>query len=249
MKKWVKWLTIIVVALVVLADLVMLNLRVLRRRDQPPAEETAGTQPYPDSDLGRGKEWMDAILALKSPRWEWWWKTGCYVSNRPDLSEPVDQERLDQLHSQAAKYLEASGLDRSDARDFRFARSYWGIIVRFYLSPENLNRFLADKTRLNESAKQLLGMIYDQGQIEVEYDEEQTKTRSVQGVDAAVHWFGFAHEYPFVRLTWWPIDFIDAENMTAYQGIMTWKRCEAHPGANYFIFTDEKEGLVYLIGG
>lgn len=247
MKQWVKWLTIIVVALVVLADLVMLNLHVLRRRDQPPAEETAETQAYPDLELSRCKEWMDAILALKSPRWEWWWKTGCYVSNRPDLSEPVDQERLDQLDSQAAKYLEISGLERSDARDFRFARSYWGIIVRFHLSPENLNRFLSDKTPLNESPRQLLRMIYDEGQMEVEYDEEQKNTENVH-VDAAVYWFGFAHEYPFVRLTWWPIDFIDAENMSAYQGIMTWKRCEAHPGAAYFIFTNEREGLVYVIG-
>ena len=248
MKKWIKWLAIVVVGAVVLADLMILNLRVLRMGEQPPAQETVGTQPCPDLELSRGKEWMDAILALKSPPWEWWCKQNCYVSDRPDFSWPVDRERLDQLHSQATKYLEASGLDRSDARDLRFARSYWGIIVRFYLSPENLKRFLADKTRLNESAKQLLGMIYDQGQMEVEYDEEQKNTENVH-VDPAVYWFGFAHEYPFVRLTWWPIDFIDAENMSAYQGIMTWKRCEAHPGAAYFIFTNERQGLVYFIGG
>ncbi len=151
----------------------------------------------------------------------------------------MEPERVAFVHQQVANYFETGGLEVSDARDLRYASGYIGKMLRFSLSREKLTQFLENRQRVAEPAKRVLSELFTDGEFELgEYGR-------YTGLHFNAAWL---FEYPFVRLTWWPINLADAEQMVAYGDTITWKTGMSNPGAHYFIFVDEKTGLIYLIG-
>lgn len=51
-----------------------------------------------------------------------------------------------------------------------------------------------------------------------------------------------------MRLTWWPVSQEQVAGMVAYEGKLKWDRNESHVGATYYLFVNDKTGLVYLLG-
>ena len=128
MPTWLKWTGIVAVAGLVVIDLVALNIHVLNSQSQ-----AVSPNAFESSSAAQGEDTWWYPPSDKPQYWEWRRRQSCYVSDRADLSRPVDQDYLDHLHQQIGKYFEVSGLDMSDPRDLRFAWAYDGIILRFCL--------------------------------------------------------------------------------------------------------------------
>lgn len=224
-----RWLRAILIGVVLLTVSNLVLLTLLARR-APPA-------PRPAS--------LDELPLSARPDWEWSRRMDCYVSDRPDLSTPLEAQKVQWLRSQPLKYLEAGGLAATDVQNLRYACADDGTVLSFSVDASRLKRFLSGKKPIGQPVDKLLRALYVEGEATLD---------DIGGPDPNVLYdlvIGYRNQmqiYPFDRLTWWPIALADAPRVDAYLAYTTWDRGEAHVGSPYLVLVYRDTRVVYMVG-
>jgi hypothetical protein len=162
-----------------------------------------------------------------------------FVTGRPDLSAPLDALQANRVRHKIGHYCTSVGLSPDDARGLQFALSSEGLVARFNLGPTQLTRFLSHKRRLPETPTALVHSANWERWFRVEAPGHGGgSSRSLPEL----------YQYPFTRLSWWPLRERDVVGMEAYEGTMTWSSGDAHPGTAYYVLVSRVTGQVYVVG-
>jgi hypothetical protein len=202
---------------------------------------------YPDYPTERQIVSAEGEAAL----WEWTWtpeaqfraewaaRMQSYVSDRPDLSRPLQPEEPQRFEEHVGDFFETAGIELAEVSDVRYAIGEFGAtLIRARLSDAQMQQFLKDKLHLEENAGFFLSSVYDGIAFEWQHPDDPS-TAAASDMSSFVG-------YPFCRLDWWPVDLTVVEELSLHVGETEWDYWEVHVGATYYVLA-HPDGTVYVL--
>lgn len=164
---------------------------------------------------------------------------GTYVSDRPDLTNPVGRASEQEVFAYIEPYFAHNGLATAGVRNLRVAAVFhrkFTALIRFSASEEQLRTLVEGKTQL-PTGKVLW---------ELSHSQCLTSLPELEALEEEAWDFSFLGWYPFGRLTWWPPPRRARGRLETYRGAVDWDQRGKVHGQVYLIFLDPATGDVWL---
>jgi hypothetical protein len=154
-----------------------------------------------------------------------------YVSDRPDLTTNVGPEDIRYVGDRVDHYFSRIGVPRPASKDLvvatRWDRQSGTLLFRFACSDELGKRFIRGLKPVQAPFRSALETWNEHGNMDY-------------GRLLAVP--------PYSQLSWWPPAIGSQGAIKTFRGEMTWNVGDVNPGTLYFVFWDQRNRLIYVVG-